>query len=325
MAEIPEDLTAAEARRRTPPEGGEAGFYRARTGRRIRYCFWPARWKRPRGTVFLLPGRAEFIEKHYETVADLLDRGFAVLAFDWRNQGLSGRPLGDPQRHHVRDFRVLADDLTDLIGLKAATRWPQPWYALAHSMGAFVFLKFLESDPEKGEAAFRKAVLVSPMLGLDFSPFGERLGKFLIRRGLARDKHEQFAPLQRPYGKWRKSAFAQRRLTSDPGRFEDEHWQIERNPQLAVGGVTYGWLEAATRGLEELFASDLPETNRLPVLFVLAGQDRVVDVSAAQAFIKRMRRATSVLLKDARHEILKERDEIRDTFWKLFDNFISAK
>lgn len=325
MVEIPEELTKAQVRRRYAPDGGETDFYRSRTGRRIRTCFWPARWKRPRGTVFVMPGRAEFLEKHFETVADLLDRGFAVLAFDWRNQGLSGRPLGDPQRHHVKDFQVLADDLMDLLKLKRAEHWPAPWYALAHSMGAFVFLKFLQAYAKEGEKVFRKAVLISPMLGLDFSPFGERLAKFLIDRGLERERHEQFAPLQRPYGKWRKSSFARRKLTSDPDRFEDEHWQIEKNPQLSLGGVTYGWLEAALKAQQELFASDLPEQNRLPTLFVLAGRDRVVDVAAAQAFIKRMNSATSVLLKDARHEILKERDEIRDTFWKLFDNFIAAR
>ena len=49
-----------------------------------------ARWTPPhgaRGTVAILPGRAEFIEKYYETIRNLLDRGLSVAIFDWRGQG----------------------------------------------------------------------------------------------------------------------------------------------------------------------------------------------------------------------------------------------
>ncbi|HXV73809.1 MAG TPA: hypothetical protein VD713_03675, partial [Sphingomonadales bacterium] len=54
-------LTAAEQRRRIAPSGGRCDFYRARTGRRIRFCLWPSARQRPRGTVVLMPGRAEFV------------------------------------------------------------------------------------------------------------------------------------------------------------------------------------------------------------------------------------------------------------------------
>ena len=58
----------------------------------------------PQGTVCILQGRAEFIEKYFETVGDLLLRGFAVATFDWRGQGLSARRLGNPRKGHVRRF-----------------------------------------------------------------------------------------------------------------------------------------------------------------------------------------------------------------------------
>ena len=55
-----------------------------------------ARWAPPpgrKGTVVVLQGRAEFIEKYFETVRDLRARGFAVATFDWRGQGLSDHAL----------------------------------------------------------------------------------------------------------------------------------------------------------------------------------------------------------------------------------------
>src|SRR5450756_735900 len=55
-----------------------------------------ARWAPPvgrKGTVVVLQGRAEYIEKYFETVRDLRARGFAVATFDWRGQGMSERCL----------------------------------------------------------------------------------------------------------------------------------------------------------------------------------------------------------------------------------------
>ena len=46
-----------------------------------------------RGTVVVLGGRAEFIEKYFEVIGELLARDFAVAALDWRGQGGSARRL----------------------------------------------------------------------------------------------------------------------------------------------------------------------------------------------------------------------------------------
>jgi lysophospholipase len=53
-----------------------------------------ARWAPPagrKGTVCVFTGRSEQIEKYFETVRDLRERGFAVAMIDWRGQGHSSR------------------------------------------------------------------------------------------------------------------------------------------------------------------------------------------------------------------------------------------
>src|ERR1039457_1328599 len=68
-----------------------------------------ARWAPPvgrKGTVVVLQGRAEYIEKYFETVRDLRARGFAVSTFDWRGQGLSDPGPFHPQKRHGGDFFV---------------------------------------------------------------------------------------------------------------------------------------------------------------------------------------------------------------------------
>ena len=320
MKKKPVKLTAKEQRRRLKPEGGGAHYFQGRDRQRLRYGLWKPE-KDARGTVFVLPGRSEFIEKYYETIADLLDRGFAVIIFDWRGQGLSGRLLKDETKAHIDDFGLMVDDLADLIKLAGQKKLPRPWTVLAHSMGAHMFFRLLHDYP-KLEDKFEKAVICSPMLGLNTAPFSRAMLLALIRRAKNKRRLKSFAPLQSNKAKLWKERLGLGRMTSDPERFEDEGWLINQNPAIGIGGVTYGWLEAALKSIDLLNNSDLPERIKLPLCFVISGRESVVDPGAAAAFIKRVPGAICVTLKDARHEILKERDEIRDHFWQIFDSFV---
>src|SRR4029079_12436630 len=76
-----------------------------------------ARWDPPpgrKGTVVILQGRAEFIEKYFESVRDLRARGFAVSRVACRWKGCSDRALTDGRKGYVRNF---ADYHTDLGGI----------------------------------------------------------------------------------------------------------------------------------------------------------------------------------------------------------------
>src|SRR5690606_16793925 len=79
------------------PEDVIVGTIATPDGARLRF----ARWAPPagrKGTVCVFTGRAESIEKYFETVRDLRARGFAVAMIDWRGQGGSSRQLRDPRK-----------------------------------------------------------------------------------------------------------------------------------------------------------------------------------------------------------------------------------
>ncbi len=40
-----------------------------------------------KGTVVLLPGRTEYVEKYGRAAGDLVARGWSVITVDWRGQG----------------------------------------------------------------------------------------------------------------------------------------------------------------------------------------------------------------------------------------------
>src|SRR5213078_3524219 len=96
------------------PDDVVTGMFKTRDGVSIRF----ARWHPPpgrKGTVCLFQGRAECIEKYFETVRELRARGFAVATIDWRGQGGSERALGDPRKGHVRSFSQYQIDLETFV------------------------------------------------------------------------------------------------------------------------------------------------------------------------------------------------------------------
>src|SRR5436305_6950354 len=64
-----------------------------------------------RGTCVLLNGQTEFIEKYFEVIDELRQRGFCVATLDWRGQGGSDRLLPDPRKAHIDDFTQYDQDL----------------------------------------------------------------------------------------------------------------------------------------------------------------------------------------------------------------------
>ena len=107
------------------PDGVVVGAIKTSDGVNLRF----ARWAPPpgrKGTVVLMQGRAEFIEKYFETVRDLRARGFAVATFDWRGQGLSDRRLSDRHKGYVRNFGNYITDLEAVMEQVVLPDWSAP-------------------------------------------------------------------------------------------------------------------------------------------------------------------------------------------------------
>ena len=88
------------------PGGLNVGEIKTSDGVKLRYAVSDGPPGR-RGTVCIFPGRADFIERFFETINDLHARGFAVSILDWRGQGGSQRMLRKPfARPHLQFFQV---------------------------------------------------------------------------------------------------------------------------------------------------------------------------------------------------------------------------
>ncbi len=301
------------------PPGGTALWLTAGDGTRLRAAFWPASLAVPRGTVTIAPGRAEFIEKYFETIGELRARGFAVAAFDWRGQGGSQRDLPGARKGHVDDFSLYGRDLAALEAQLLAPLAPRPWFGLAHSMGAAACL----ASARAGALPFERLVLSAPLIaihGIEARRAPRILAALLDGCGFGAayiPAGGDTSAMTRP--------FAGNALTADPVRYARNAEIAAAHPELAIGDPTIGWVAACFRQLDAFAEFDCPRRILTPTLIVAAGADTVVSTPATERFAARLKAGRALIIPTARHEILMERDEIRAQFWAAFDAFVPGE
>jgi lysophospholipase len=317
---MPSDSALVSLARNPVPGGAEAGLVPTRDGIKLRYATWLATREPLRGTCVIVQGRSEYIEKYFETVADLRRRGYAVVAFDLRGQGGSDRLLADPTKGHVKSFRDYDVDL-DTIIREILPTMPTPYIALGHSLGGHVLLRHALSD----DSPFSRMVVTGAMIKLSETALGmpSRSARIMAEIGCAAGFGTRFVPGGRARAKGG-DPFVDNPLTGDRERYMRAQAVLDAAPHLAVGSPTFGWMRAAFRSMSLLQAPDTPRLIRLPALFMAAGGDQVVSTTAIEEFALKTKLGSAVLLAAARHEILQESDDARTRFWSAFDAYLTA-
>ncbi len=298
------------------PEDAEPGWLFTGDGVQLRYARFGAKSLPVQGTVCIFPGRGEFIEKYFETVEDLRQRNFSVAVLEWRGQGLSDRPLRKRAKGHVNHFSAYEDDLVSFMDKIVLPDCPPPYYAIAHSMGGNIVLRALAR-----RTWFSRVVTTSPMVRLMPRAVPWTLVRGLIEFASLIGLQSFFVPggTSRPM---ELSSFASNLLTSDPERLERNAEILRKEASLGLGSPTVGWLAAAFQAMAELRRMQFPRPLKAPVLMLAAGRDKIVSAKAIHILGLDMPTAREVTIDGARHEILQERDELREQFWAAFDAFV---
>lgn len=266
------------------------------------------------GTVIFLQGRAEFMEKYSETLADLDRRGLSVYSFDLPGQGHSGRFLPNRQKGHIKDFNDYCTDLDQFMHQVVEKKAKRPFIFLSHSLGGHIALRYLHDHPGRVD----RNICISPMIDIVTSPFPQWIARsmawFSCHVGLSGTYVMGHNDYTRP-------EFEGNPLSSDPVRFFDEDKEIQKNTDLAMGGITYGWLNAAFKSINILNKPGYIKEIKTPTLIIGAGEDTVVSLTAMEKMDKNLPDSKHTTIKGAKHEILKETDKIRAAFWDEFDRF----
>lgn len=280
-------------------------------------CWLPS--GQPRGTICLLQGRAEFIEKYFEVISELLDRGFAVVAFDWRGQGRSARSLRNEKKGHIDDFSCYHRDLQAINTAILQPLMPKPHFALAHSMGGAIALDMAG----RGLLPFERVVAIAPMMKVAFLK-ASGAASFLASTLSALGFTKAFVPFGGETSVSTKP-FPRNRLSSDPERYRRISEVASALGSAAIGSPTIGWMEAAFRVMRTLNDPEFLHQIKVPFLLLTAGSDPVCDSRAAERAAVHIKNCRAMALPRARHEILCEKNEVRKAFWAAFDAFIPGE
>lgn len=269
----------------------------------------------PTGTIVVLPGRSEPYLKYLEVFYDLYQEGYDVYSYDHRGQGLSPHLSSHRQQiGHIDSFDNYIRDLHTFTETQVNPRTQGPLYLLAHSMGGAIAARYLSEHP----GVYAKAILVSPMLEIVTKPYPAPVARLIVAGAVRIGLGNRYAPGKGDYRY--EIPIDENSVTHS----ETRAWlwdQVTRErPETAIGGPSNKWVLEALKGsastrhhMDEITTPFKIFQADEDTIVKLGAQDRGCDATPACQGVEEF--------KGARHEILMEKDPIRDRAKDLITEF----
>ena len=249
-------------------------------GLSLYYRGWEA--DEPRAMLLVIHGLAEHGGRYVDFGRTMASYGFSTYALDLRGHGLS-----EGRRGHVDRFDVLLQDV-DRFRRQVMGCLPQdlPCFILGHSMGGLITARYIEEY----EAGFHGAIITSPWLATAMPvPRWKVLAAGFLNKILPA------LPID--------AGVVAEYLSHDPivvSRYRDD--------PLVHGKITPRLYAEASMAMGLVMHRS--ERIRIPVLMLLAGDDRIVDTKRSEVFAKSLasQDVTVRVLPDYYHEVLNDHD-----------------
>lgn len=251
------------------------------------------------GSVFLLHGYLEHSGIYQPIIEELLAQGFSVLIFDLAGHGLSEGKIAD-----IDDFNHYQDILLRITQyVRHARQLPQPWLAIGQSTGASVLMHHVLQYAEKRhQPLFKRLLLLSPLIRPAKSAWWHNpVGLGLVKR----IKHH----VPRPF----------RRNNHNPEflRF------VRLHDPLQPRQIGMQWILAMSKWMNDM---ESYPSCRIPVWLAQGALDKTVDWQYNNAFVrKKFRLQNTLLLEEASHQLVNERQDIRWALNGFIQSFLMAK
>ena len=234
----------------------------------------------PSAALLIVHGLAEHGGRYEATGRAFAEGGVSTWALDQRGHGRSGG-----RRGHADRFDAFLEDLDRFrTTVRDRSDPATPLFLLGHSMGGLVALRYLEEHP----ASFRGAVIVSPWLGTAVAvpEWKSALAAVLTR----------VAP-----GLPFRAGIPAEFLSHDPAVVA-----AYRSDPLVHDIITPRLFSEVRAAMALAF--ERADRLRAPLLFLVAGSDRIVDTVRSREFAQRVRGAVVEVRvpEGAYHELLNE-------------------
>ncbi len=267
--------------------------------------------------LVILPGRSEQLEKYAEVVHSLNDselKGELVyFLMDHRGQGSSQRFMPQIDRGYVDDFDNYATDVKTFIEQVVSQTYCRETYMLAHSMGGGIAVDFLQKNP----GLIDRAVLTSPMLKIQTKPYPYAVARGIVLGSMAIGRGRQFAIGEKPYNP--NDDFATNKFTQSKVRFDMWMNLFRELPQTQLGGVTNRWVNEIMKGTKRVRSQY--GKLLLPLRVIKATDERYSEPSEMEKLCRQAAQCEATTLV-GKHEVLMEKDEVRDLAIQTIVQFI---
>ncbi len=266
--------------------------------------------------LVIVDGRTEYAAKYAELFYDLRDQPWSFYIYDHRGQGMSGRLLDDPQKGYVDRFANYVSDLKEFIQTVVKKKAHKRLFILAHSMGGTIAIIYSIENP----GILKGIILCSPMLQINTAPFPDEFARLLTTWITTLGGGDLYVFGGGPYNPAK--AFAANDLTHSAARFALNKKILREFPENELGSPTFQWLNESFKGMKEADAG--AGSLRTPLLLLEGGSDTVVGRKSEINFCYQAPNCVQVRFPGGRHELLMEKDSIRNLVLKRIKEFIAA-
>lgn len=258
-----------------------------------------------KGMIVVLNGSAESWLKYGELFYDLYDHGYSVISYDHRGQGLSPHLVrGNSQIGQIDNFDLYAADLNALVQQVIMPGNHEKLYLLAHSMGGGVALDYLE----RYSSPFQAVALSAPMLRINTAPYPESLAHLVVKLSCIMGLGDHYSIGMHDHDP--KEPFEGNKITSSKERWDAIQHVWQNHPEAVLGGPSNDWVNQAMNRTPIIRKHLSTIDSR--ILILQAGRDQFVMNPDQVVASTQIPRAQLVTLPDSKHEILTERDPIRN-------------
>jgi len=253
-----------------------------------------------KGTIVFVPGFTGTIEMSMETITQLNRSGFRVAAIEYRGQGKSYRPISNPEKGYVEDFKILASDVAQYA--RKVKRDGEPLFFFSISKGAHITMR-MAAEQGVDVSAF---ALVVPMIQVNsgdmshsaLSNFAHTLNAVGLGNMYAPGS-AQWPPLPLVFGEAND-------CNSNPETAQLQSAMFALDETLRTRGITIKWLKETTSSTENLLNPEFMKALTQPVKIFTAGDDRLVRTDVATAFCASLNDCSVTHFEEAMHCINRE-------------------
>ena len=256
------------------------------------------------------------MERYGLLAAKLVNLGYNSLVIDWRGHGLSDRLMEDPKTCHVARFTDYQKDVAAMVEAAEQLGLPKPWHLVGSSMGACIGLRAVIEGLQVSTCAF-----IAPMWGINLTTVQRYAAWSLSWAAQTFGKGHIYAPGQNDQSYVLKAPFAENTMTHDQSMYRHLINQLETCADLQLGGPSMGWLFESLNECRNLAKLPSPQ---VPCVTFCGSQDQDVDMAAIERRMSSWPDGRLEVVKDAKHDILSERPEIREVVLKKLGELFQA-